>query len=493
MDKRRAAPYIWILSAFAVSRILYWLAGVRFQTHLITFNFQFIDVALLKDRLAESLFYYHMQPPLMNLVLGVLVKAFPSHYAEALHVLYMAFGAFSAVLLFQLMRRLDVGVRLACLLTILFIVSPASILFENYPMYEYLELALLLAQCLALARLLERPSFWSGFLFFSLLATLALMRSFYHLYYLLAVAAALAVYLRPRARIVAAAAALPILIVFALYAKNLALFGVFGSSSWLGNNLPTVTTHQLTVEECQSLVRSGKLDPFGCVEGGLAPRAYLPWVSGLKPSGIPVLDEEVKSTGEGNYNHQVYLKTGPMFARVAEQVLRYYPVAYLRSVLIAWFCYFRPASDFFQFEENRAPIHALDRAYNVLLSGQLREASNPQLRAIRAAGGAVSLALYTGIFLMVGFPAILLATGWFWIRDYRRKTMPVSAARPANQLVLIAFVVLQIVLVALIANFLSSFENNRYRFPTDPLYVALAGALVAKLLRHFGLSRELAA
>jgi hypothetical protein len=104
--------------------------------------------------------------------------------------------------------------------------------------------------------------------------------------------------------------------------------------------------------------------------------------------------------------------------------------------MIAWFCYFQLASDFVQFEENRAP----------------REAP----------------------FL------------WrFWIRDYRREP------RTSNQLALIAFVVLQILMVALIASFLSSFENDRYRFPTDPLYLALAGVLLTKILRrlHFSMAR----
>ena len=136
------APYVWILSAFAVSRILYYAAGVRFQTNLIRSNFQFIDVDLMKHRLVESLFYYHMYPPLHNLIVGVLVKAFPSEYGAALHALYIAVGAVSAVLLYQLMRCLNVPVRLACVLTILFVTSPGCVLFENYPMYEYLILVL---------------------------------------------------------------------------------------------------------------------------------------------------------------------------------------------------------------------------------------------------------------------------------------------------------------------------------------------------------------
>ena len=41
-------------------------------------------------------------------------------------------------------------------------------------------------------------------------------------------------------------------------------------------------------------------------------------------------------------------------------------------------------------------------------------------------------------------------------------------------------------------NFLSSFENNRYRFPTDCLYLALFGVLMERAWRprHVKLEQE---
>ena len=466
---RPQAAYLWIAAAFLVSRIFYYVAGVRFQTDLIQSNFQFIDVELMKHRLFESLFYYHMQPPLNNLIVGLIVKVFPNDYGSALHVLFMAAGLMSAMLLYRLLRRLRAPNWLACVLTILFITSPGCVLFENFPMYEYLIMTLLLAECVVLCRLLERPRFWLAFLFFSLLAATALLRATFHLYYLIAVAAVLAWYLKGHSKTIAAAAAIPLLLVTGLYAKNLVVFGFFGSSSWLGNNLPTVTTHNLTHEECQSLVRSGKLDAFGCVEGSSPPSTYHGWVPALQNTGIPVLDEEQKSVGGPNFNNQIYLKTGPMFTRTARQVLEYYPMAYVRSVLIAWFCYFRPPSDFFQFHSNLAPIHALDRAYNLIFFGQLREASGKELRAQQAGGRSFALVLYTGIILIVCIPLILTGATIVCIRE---------------RSFVVGFILVQIVMVAVISNFLSSYENNRYRFPTDPLYMALAGMLIALLLRR---------
>jgi hypothetical protein len=212
------------------------------------------------------------------------------------------------------------------------------------------------------------------------------------------------------------------------------------------------------------------------VEGGMPPSVYLPYVPDLKKTGIPVLDDPVKSTGDPNYNHEVYLRTGPMFTRAAKEVLRYYPLAYLRSVAIAWFCYFRPPSDFFQFQENLAHIRRFERLYDLILFGERDQASGRELRAMAASGAKLGLLMYTGVFLIFALPGIVGTTIYFWIRDqiHHSPDLPRQA--------LIAFIVVQIFLVAGIANFLSSFENNRYRFPTDALFVALSSVLLARLL-----------
>jgi hypothetical protein len=198
----------------------------------------------------------------------------------------------------------------------------------------------------------------------------------------------------------------------------------------------------------------------------------------VRITGIPVLDEEEKASGVPNTNHEIYLQVGPLYIQAAKQVLRYYPVAYVRSILIAWFAYFRPPTDFFQFEENLQPIRTLDRTYNLLLFGQWREASGKELRGLRAQGGAMSLVLYTGALLLIAIPVILLATVYFLVRDYLRQ------GAFSNRAALTVFILVQIVMLALIVNFLSSFENNRYRFPSDPLYIALLGGLLARAFQR---------
>jgi hypothetical protein len=468
-------PYAWITGAFLVSRAIYFLAGIRFDTHILAGNFQFIDLQLLRSRMFESLFYFHMQPPLMNLLVGSAVKVFPGHYGAALHVLYIAVGLSSGILLYQVMRYLEVSQEISTVLTILFISSPAAAIYENFPMYEYLMMGLLLASSLALYNLILHPNFQWSCAFFSFLAALAWIRSLYHIVYLVAIAVAVECYLPKQRKAILVPAALAISTVLALFLKNLFVFGLFSSSSWLGHALLTCTIHQLSDTEKTSLIQQGKLSEIATVESGAPVSAYRRFFPDVKATGIPVLDQEIKSTGGLNTNNVLYLKADFAYRQAARQVLRYYPIAYVRSVVIAWFTYFLPPSDFFQFEEARAHIRSVDRLYNIIIFGQFHEATGKQLRVLRSEGRTISLLLYTGTFLVIGFP-VLLAIGVIHLtQGIHHRTLP-----PAR-VWLLSFVIVNIMYVIATANFLSSFENNRYAFPTLPLYVVLLGLGVQRV------------
>ena len=78
---------------------------------------------------------------------------------------------------------------------------------------------------------------------------------------------------------------------------------------------------------------------------------------------------------------------------------------------------------------------------------------------------------------MIGLPALWLWSIYYLVTGVRRKNLDPTAA------ILIGFLLLNITYVTAIANFLSSFKNNRYRFPLDAFYVVLIGVAVS---RSFG-------
>jgi hypothetical protein len=467
--------YALLAMLFALSRLGYYLLGVRFDARPVLHYFQFVDPELLKHRLFESLFYLHTQPPGWNLYTGAVLKLFPTSYPAVFYSIYILLGLGICWSTYHLMRTCHVNRWLAFSLAGWFIVSPGVVLFENYMLYEYLVAFLLVTAAVALLHFARDFRSLSALLFFASLLGLVLVRNFFHLVYFIAILAALAFLSPSHRRTVFLCGALPLLVILALYAKNWILFGSFSGSTWMGMNMDTITAHQLTAEEARDFVRRGIISQASLLDLGSPIDLYRPYIQMPARTGIPVLDDCVTSTGSTNFNCTAFFQVRQIYTRDGLALLRNYPVVYLRSVEAAWFSYFLPPGDFPFFDLNRPKIHAIDRFWNIVFFGQFEEASDrKQLRQLAARGARASLVLYTGVFLLLGLPALWLWGVFYLGSGVRRKTLD----RPAA--ILLGFLLLNITYVTAIANFLSSFENNRYRFPVDAFYVVLLGVALSR-------------
>lgn len=466
---------------FALSRLGYYLAGVRFDARPILHYYQFVDPQLLKHRLIESMYYLHVQPLGLNIYTGIALKLFPQSYPIALHIAHLAMGLAICCLIFYLIRVLGVSRWIAFALAAWFTVSPGVVLFENYMLYEYVVSVLLVGAAAALWRYAAGNSLPWLLLFFVLLLALVFFRNFFHLIYVVAILAALVCLSKGRRQHVLLLGALPVLVVLGLYTKNWILFGSFSGSTWLGMNMDTITAHQLNSREARDFVTRGVISPVSLLDLGSPIALYRPYIRMPARTGIPVLDECVTSTGATNFNCLAFFQVQHAYTRDGITLLRNYPIVYLRSLQAAWFTYFLPAGDFPFFDLNRPRIRALDRFWNVVFFGQFKDASDrKQLRRLAGQGARASLVLHTGVFLMIGLPAL-----WIWgvvylARGIRRKTLDHPSA------LLIGFLLFNIAYLTAVANLLSSFENNRYRFPFDAFYVVLLGVALECLRRRYG-------
>jgi hypothetical protein len=467
---RERTLYALLAMLFAVSRLGYYLLGVRFDARPVLHYYQFLDPELLKHRLFESLFYLHVQPPGWNLYTGTVLKVFPASYSGIFHAIYLLLGLGICWSIYHLMRMLRVSRWLAFILATWFTVSPGVVLFENYLLYEYLVAFLLITAAVALVHFIQDSRSVWALLFFAAVLSSVLVRNFFHLVYFVAIMSALALISRSQRRLVLLCGALPLLVILGLYSKNWILFGSFSGSTWMGMNMDTITVHQLTGEEAQAFVNRGIISPASLLDVGSPLNLYRPYIQMPPPTGIQVLDDCVTSTGATNFNCLPFRQVQRIYIRDGLALLREYPVVYLRSLEAAWFSYFLPAGDFPFFDLNRPKIHGIDRFWNVVFFGQFQEASDrKELRRMAAQGARVSLLLYTGIFLLIGLPALWLWGVYYVVSGVRSKSLD----RPAA--ILLGFLLFNILYVTAIANFLSSFENNRYRFPLDALYVVLLG------------------
>lgn len=218
-------PYSLLLAlVFVVSRLIYLAVGVRPDTTPIGTYLQYIDPALLRDHLWQSLLYLREQPPGFNLYLGLVLKT-SVHPEAVFFVIHLLMGLVLAFCLMSVMVRLGVINWLAFLLAALFTASPITVLYENWVFYEYPVMVALTVAAWAMERYIRNGTFRDALLFFLSLAVTASVRGIYHLSWFLLLAS-LAIWLtRQRWRTGLAAAAVPALMIAAFYIKNYAMFG----------------------------------------------------------------------------------------------------------------------------------------------------------------------------------------------------------------------------------------------------------------------------
>jgi hypothetical protein len=467
---------IWVLVVFAVSRLVYFIAGIRFNALPVGTFWQMIDPVLMRTDLLRSLWYLHMQPPGYNLAVGLTVKLFPDHYAAVLWVTQIAMGAAIAVCLFRLIRWLGVPATWACVLTSIFVISPACVLFENDATYEYPVLLFLLLSALALARFCEGMETRWAVAFFGCLLILMLIRNSFHIVYVLAVALGLLWFLPAGRRAILIGVLPALLIGGGIYIKNGILFGRFVSSTWVGMATGGTTTYQLTDEEADDMVERGVVSPLAKIDPFSQLSDYDPYIHRPPKTGIPVLDQDATSTGHPNFNNLAYLQVHDQYLRNSIAIWRHYPIAYVRSILIAWFSYFLPASDLTYFNNTAAPIKTWERAFNAVVFGQMRQAEGREnFLDLKEEGHNVSLVLYTGMFLIAIIPAaVVWGAAQLLIPRWRLRWT-------RAQLVVLGFMVFTIIYLALVSMLISTFEENRYRFPLDGFFIALAGGMLVQI------------
>lgn len=458
-----------VLAIFTLSRILYFAAGVRFDTTPLTWYMQFLDPLVLRTDLLRGLVVLHSQPPLFNAFLGVVLKCFPVSYGAAFHSLFIAAGLLLNVFLYALMRQLGVRPSVACALTSVFLVSPPAIIYENVLHYPY---ALALALCGTAALLPYATRGWrSRMAYFSLVAAICLLHSIFHPVWFILCYAVFVLGMRVRARNAAVSATLPLLAVIAWYAKNLLVFGFFGASSWMGLNLSSVTVAALPRADVERLVRDGQLSSLALVPPWEEPRAYRPYAS-VPTYGVAAVDDALKSTGAVNFNNAIYVPIGKAYLRDSLRAIFVRPGAYLALVRSSWALYCRPADEIDYLADNRTYIRSVERAFETVVYlrpvGALMTSWAPVQHLFRSS-------LAYGITLPFVTAACML-----WAAGALGRLLTGRAA--GNYAAMKSMMAVHIVWVGVVANLFEHNENNRMRFSVEPLLVVVCALAVERIL-----------
>lgn len=248
-----------LIVGFVLSRWLAVRAGVVATGGLP--HLQAADRDLLSNDWLRTLLLLHIQPPLFNGFLGLLLKL-PLTFSKLVSISYQGLGLLLSIVMFSLLRRVQVGRVLALVATVLFAISPASLLYETFTIYTYPCAFLLLSATYFVQRYGETGHRRDALAVSLLVAAAALVRSLLHLVWAVG-ALVLVLFLPARRKRRAVWLLLPaITLVSAVYLKNLVLFDTFGTSTLVGQSLYRISTQVIDLDVRLQLVEEGRISPF---------------------------------------------------------------------------------------------------------------------------------------------------------------------------------------------------------------------------------------
>jgi hypothetical protein len=457
--KRTELRYLLFLTlVFVASRLILHAVGLRWDGTFLQWGWQALDVELMRTRLLESLWYLHGQPPGMNLMIGVFVKISPNHYQEWLQASFWVEGLVIHLGMWHLLRKLGIRIWIALAVTLLFMLSPSSIVFEAWLFYEHPTVMLLMVAAVLLFRFMDTRRLAWGVGFFTTLLMIVLTRSIFQWFWFVAALLALLYFCQRDRKVVLKAAALPTALLVLFLVKNWVLFGFWGTSSWSGMNLAKIVLQNEDDTLRQEAARAGEI-PLICTYYPFAPvvenQSFLPM--GENPhKGIPVLDS-LTSHGVPNFNHYSYVQVSKEFAKGCKWWILHHPDRYLKRVEKASRYYFQPASSYYWMGGHVMPMSTYARVYNHAVLGCLQDPD--EVRENAWASWPLSHTLTYSVLVAHG-GVLLLSLILFW---KRRKRLRVNLT--ARHIVF-AFLLGTSAYLLLLGNTTEMGENMRFRFLT---------------------------
>ncbi len=473
--RSRRLCLLMVTAIFIVSRCIYYWMGVRFDTSPLLNFWQVMDPVLLRDELWQSLVYLRGQLPGFNLYIGITMHLFPAHAVAAFHATYLGLGLLLAICLFLLLDRLRVSRPIAVLIAVVCVISPVTVLYENWLFYEYPLAVLFCISALFLHRYAGSHHRIDGMVFFTSLALIGLLRVIFHLIWFWMIVA-LVIYALPRfrRRTVLCAAAPGALLVM-IYLKSLILFGLWmpGSDVYGAINLAHLAGDALPRRVLAEMAVKGTISPI-MLHNHLEDEELVRVVPVPSRTGVRILDARLKSTGAINMDSLWMAAVGRQLRQDGWAILRIHPNASLGTVRANVVRYFLPADVGWPFDDSQQPRP------NLLVLSPSLEAFDLVMAGRHPA--------YNHAF--ISYLAILFLF-WFglrrsarWVNRLRRR----SSSNARDLTIVFAFGnVAYLTAVVILYDFR---DQNRILFEVFPLFITLLGSLIVFVNWRFRVSRR---
>lgn len=444
-----------LLLLFVISRLLLSYAGVSLDYSALYKNWQYLDTETLRHDLFNGIWYDHTQPPLFNLFLGLVLKIAGNQAPLVFAGILKSLTVVNTLLLHSILKKKLPGASLPFWIAVIYLLSPATMIFEHELFYTSVLSCLLLLAARAATAFEDQIGKGSAFLFFLPLVMASLTRSMYHIFWLAFICLLACLYFRGRkgSRILITGSLISVLLTGFWYYKNYVLYGKFTSSTWTGMNMARNVFHDaMSMDPLQisSIEPFSRISAYARFRSDSGDRRF----SGLADR---VLLSEMKNDSFINEKHIGYISISDQYAAACRQAIRTRPLSYMKNVVQSAIAFFAPATRYptTEFQAKKLKYYDLLYSFNVT---QLAEGK--QQRRIALTVSAIPKALfYLFVFGSLLIPAI------------RTRKMPFL------QLLIIS----TILYLFAVSSLFEHYENMRFRYEAEPLFLILAGIVLARL------------
>lgn len=412
-------------------------------------GWQTLPMDSLRSNFIESIWYLHAQPPLFNMEGALFGTVFYPHHMAALYWFQVAMGVITAVLAYYvalvMLKNPPAAFGAALLLVAL---NPSILLYENLIFYTIQVTFLLTTAAFWLSRFAATQKIRYLYAFVIFINLIILMRTLYHLIFLVPVFILVGILAKSQWRRVLVVAIMISLVSFGWYAKNLAVFGFFGASSWSGSNYWKMVRANYSYNRLQHWAAEGEIDAVAADLPPFSPPSLYQDYGFQRQSDIDVLSQD-------NFHNINMLAISDTYQADALHVIRLQPKHYLRNMLYAYKRFFDTP---YNYSKEVAPSGIVFhiRISEELLYGQaLAHFTNE------------TLGLSYPSWLVILVPGLLLGFGVSLLLKCRWRWRAWLAAIQNDPVMV--FCALIIVYTTSVSTMFEYGENNRFKVMIEPL------------------------